>query len=341
MSHTWIVIVIVIIIFILTVLASLLVWWWLEANKKNTMVGSTTPQMRKVIYLDVMDWSKSLLVTIQAAIATGYNVIILAFVVPKNPNVGPDFVTDLAEAFSSNNYTSPAVRQQILDAIHQIPGGGKLLVSYGGSTYSPDPTDTTLGTRAGTFAKQNGFDGVDFDIEFKGYQDLNDARSWLAQISKDAKAAGAGIVSHASQVAYFNGGWTQQAGPTAGGYTDVEKMAGPTTIDWYNIQFYNQDASCYNDFISIFKKSCSYFTQTSIAEIAANGVPLQKLVLGLPAHPTDASVGYLSPDQVASILKQQQADPSVSNWSAGLMFWEGDLQQPVMNADWQPLLTSL
>lgn len=68
------------------------------------------------------------------------------------------------------------------------------------------------------------------------------------------------------------------------GYSAV--YAGAPTISWFNVQFYNQGGQCYTSYASLFlaansQESCPTFPGTSVSEIAAYGVPLNKIVCTL------------------------------------------------------------
>lgn len=88
-------------------------------------------------------------------------------------------------------------------------------------------------------------------------------------------------------------------------------------IDWYNIQFYNQGVNEYVDCNTLLHQSSS-FPAASLFEIAASGVPLNKLVIGKPANTADASNGYMTPSQLAVCVAQAKQ----SGWSAGLSVWQ-------------------
>jgi chitinase len=122
------------------------------------------------------------------------------------------------------------------------------------------------------------------------------------------------------------------------GYLVVHNTVG-SLIDWYNIQFYNRElsfplilekqaltvasspeGSLYQDCTSLLTTSGGQFPGTSIFEIAANGVDLNKLVIGKPALPTDANsgAGYVDPATLATCVAQGKS----KGWSAGVMTWE-------------------
>ena len=46
------------------------------------------------------------------------------------------------------------------------------------------------------------------------------------------------------------------------------------------IQFYNQGAGYYEDCAGLFDKSPDFFKGTSVNEIAASGIPIEKIVIG-------------------------------------------------------------
>ena len=64
--------------------------------------------------------------------------------------------------------------------------------------------------------------------------------------------------------------------------------------------------------------SSSTWPNSSLFQIAASGVPVNKLVIGKPANSGDASNGYIDPSTLAGCLAQAKAQ----GWSAGAMVWE-------------------
>ena len=53
-------------------------------------------------------------------------------------------------------------------------------------------------------------------------------------------------------------------------------------------------------------------------QIAANGVDLDKLVIGKPATASDASNGFIDPETLAGCVAQAKDQ----GWDAGVMVWE-------------------
>jgi hypothetical protein len=94
------------------------------------------------------------------------------------------------------------------------------------------------------------------------------------------------------------------------------------SIDWFNIQYYNQGdmyASCEE---LIFQSPGGAFPHTSVSEIHnKTGVAMDKLVIGKPARYPDVfkGEGYMSPADEAACLERAQKEVG---WGAGGMFWE-------------------
>ena len=107
-------------------------------------------------------------------------------------------------------------------------------------------------------------------------------------------------------------------------------------IDWYNIQFYNrkpyssavtqiylplfflEGTTEYTSCTGLLTKSSSAWPQTSLFEIAASGVPLNKIVIGKPATASDASSGFVAPSTLAGCIWQAKQ----RGWNGGIMVWE-------------------
>jgi len=110
-------------------------------------------------------------------------------------------------------------------------------------------------------------------------------------------------------------------------------------IDWYNVQFYNrkpylciilspstqteirvhtEGSNEYTTCTGLLTKSSSAWPKTSLFEIAASGVPKDKLIIGKPATKGDATNGYISPSGLAECVSQAKA----KGWKGGVMVWE-------------------
>jgi len=169
-------------------------------------------------------------------------------------------------------------------------------------------------------------DGVDFDLEnfwpgFKaGSLNANQTIEWVADITNACRntLGSSLIVTHAPQAPYFgpNGATNTWAGPL-GGYTAVYKKA--PSINFFNVQFYNQGASLYVDYNGLFIQSGgSTFPKTAVKEIADAGIPLSKIVVGKYITTADASNGFVAPATLHTFFQQAQKD---LGWNAGVMAW--------------------
>jgi len=179
----------------------------------------------------------------------------------------------------------------------------------------------------------NHLDGIDFDLEninlgFESpYNSMTDAQvlSWIVTISNTARQVlGSSLyISHAPQAPYFGtpGAQNTWTGAT-GGYTGVYQAAS-SSIDFFNVQFYNQGQSCYVDYNGVFVQSCGNFPGTSISEIHEMGIPLNALVLGKIVTSADGVSGYVAASTINSWVTQAA---SSLGWNTGIMgwVWQGD-----------------
>jgi len=295
-------------------------------NASEAMVG--TP--KKVMYIDYqgINWN-SPQTTVTQAVSAGYNVVILSFLLSSGP-------ADMAEAWVG---VSQSDQQSTIQAAHAQ--GAIVIVSAGGSTDSPysSMSGAAYGTMAANWANANNLDGVDFDMENFGPPlvagSLNPQQTiqWLADATNTAKQIlGSGkVITHAPQAPYFGGiggGKNPWTGST-GGYSAVYEASADST-DWYNVQFYNQGASCYVDYTGLFtdSSSCSPFPGTSVQEISSYGVPLSKIVVGKYVQQGDASNGWVDPSTLGQYFNQAQS----IGWNAGVMGWVW--HDPTTNQQW-------
>ncbi|KAF8659839.1 hypothetical protein AX16_001724, partial [Volvariella volvacea WC 439] len=184
--------------------------------------------------------------------------------------------------------------------------GIKLMVSAFGATDVPTTTGqdpVALANRFASFVKQYSLDGIDIDYEDFIAFDARDGRAetWLINFTRQLRSqlpAPDFIITHAPVAPWFSPtGWG------GGGYLRVHREVG-SLIDWYNVQFYNQGVNEYTTCDNLLNRSSNTWPQTSIFEIAANGVPLSKIVIGKPAGTGDANNGFMSTSTLASCLAQ-------------------------------------
>jgi len=277
---------------------------------------ATVPHPIKAIYIDYkgINWNAPEQ-TVLDALNAGWNVIILAFYLSSGTPA------DMAVAWQG---VSAANKQATMNTIHQK--GGIVLVSLGGSTDTPFSRNAaTVGQQVANWAKNNYLDGVDFDLEnfdsgFRGGSlSASQTVDWVANVTNAARnvLGSGGVISHAPQAPYFGPvGTTSTWAGSTGGYTGVYLKA--PGINFFNVQFYNQGASCYVDYNGLFVKSCSNFPLTAVQEIASGGIPLSKIVVGKYILTSDASNGYIAPATLHTYFQTAQTN---LGWNAGVMAW--------------------
>ncbi|RDB20908.1 Endochitinase 4 [Hypsizygus marmoreus] len=211
--------------------------------------------------------------------------------------------------------------------------GVKLIVSAFGSTDIPTTTGADPVGTANTFAawvKKYNLDGIDVDYEDFGAFENGKAEAWLTTFTKQLRAQlpqGTYIVTHAPVAPWF----TPNRWP-GGGYLKVHSNVG-SSIDWYNVQFYNQGASEYSTCANLLTTSSSSWPKSAVFQIAASGIPLSKIVIGKPATASDASNGFMSTSTLASCLQQAKNQ----GWNGGAMVW----QYPKAASPWITTVRSL
>ncbi|KAH9074755.1 glycoside hydrolase [Lactarius deliciosus] len=190
--------------------------------------------------------------------------------------------------------------------------GIKLLVSVFGATEAPttagsDPT--AVANTMAAWVKKYDLDGIDVDYEDFGAFDGSggSAVAWLKTFTKQLRVhlpQGSYILTHAPVAPWF-----QPDAWSGGGYLAIDQAVG-NLIDW--------GSSMYTACTGLLTKSGGAFPGSSVFEINANGVSLNKIVIGKPAVKGDAANGYMSPSTLASCLVTAKK----MGWSAGVMTWE-------------------
>ncbi|KIS69427.1 uncharacterized protein UMAG_02758 [Mycosarcoma maydis] len=236
---------------------------------------------------------------------TGFNVFNLAFWTVKFG------VADNAQKFAAK---SDADKKWFKS--RYAGAGMKLMVSVFGATDTPQSMGknaTALGRTIASFVKKNGLDGVDVDYEEMELFAQGKSSEWLIELTRSLRnqlPSPDYIITHAPVAPWFNA----QMYPN--GYAYIHSQVGDL-IDWYNVQFYNQQN--YNTCDQLIWNAADNFPLTSLFEINKYaGVPLDKLVVGKPAWQSDADDGFMKPSVLGGCL-----NIAVQNgWKGGAMFWE-------------------
>ncbi|KIK68421.1 glycoside hydrolase family 18 protein [Collybiopsis luxurians FD-317 M1] len=232
----------------------------------------------------------------------GFNVLNLAFLLSSGK--GGDVAAEWEKL-------GDADRKNTLDKYEQA--NIKIMVSAFGETEKPTTQGLNAETLASTMADwviKYGVHGIDVDyedfdaIDGKGVQ-------WIVDFTKALRKKlpqGKYILTHAPVAPWF----TKNNGP----YLQVHKQVGDL-IDWYNLQFYNQGNNIYNTCENLITKMSD--ENPALLEIVANGVPMEKLVIGKPAVAKDASNGFISPTDLGKCLAQAKQE---HGYNSGAMTWE-------------------
>ncbi|VDC05090.1 unnamed protein product [Peniophora sp. CBMAI 1063] len=277
----------------------------LEERKSDS--ASVVPSApRFVIYSD--QWVSGENGPPAASAVKGFNVFALSFLLLSGP------------ADQALEWTLITASQRAAIKAQYAAAGISLVVSVFGSTDAPTSSNADPVATANTIAawvKEYSLDGVDVDYEdFNAFDATTGAaEAWLESFTRQLRSqlpSGQYIITHAPVAPWFEPNvWS------GGGYLAIDKAVG-SMIDWYNIQFYNQGTSEYTTCAGLLTSSGGAWPQTSLFEIAASGVSLNKLVIGKPATAGDASNGYIAPATLAGCVSQAKA----KGWSAGVMTWE-------------------
>ncbi|KAF9067829.1 glycoside hydrolase family 18 protein [Rhodocollybia butyracea] len=196
--------------------------------------------------------------------------------------------------------------------------GITLVVSAFGSTDTPTSAGADPIATANQFAAwviEFGVDGIDVDYEDFDAFNAGTAEAWLISFTTQLRKMlpqGKFLLTHAPVAPWF------RPNMPSGGYLAIHKSVG-SMIDWYNIQFYNQGTAEYTTCAGLLTASSSALPESALFQIAANGVTLNKLVIGKPATAADApSGGFIAPTALATCVEQAKN----KGWSAGVMVWE-------------------
>ncbi|KAJ7583287.1 glycoside hydrolase family 18 protein [Mycena floridula] len=228
-----------------------------------------------------------------ASALLGYNVYIMSF-------LQTDGAKDQALAWTQ---LSPDQRMALKAEYNAA--GIKLLVSLFGSVDTPTTNGvdvSAFGQTVVDWVKTYGVDGVDIDYEDLDAMNKGDgaAEAWIISLTQILRQGlPTSIITHAPLAPWFAPAprWS------GGGYLRVHNEVG-NIIDWYNLQFYNQGSDSYTTCDNLLTAASPPWGNTAVFEIAQSGVPLDKLVIGKPAGPTDATNGFMSTQDLSVCVQQ-------------------------------------
>ena len=219
---------------------------------------------------------------------------------------------DTTKLGSTNHEIQVALRKKFNDA------GVKLLVSAFGATEHPtsageDPKE--CGHKLGSFIKNNNLDGADIDWEDNAAMEAGLGEQWLIEFTKALRdVVPDHIIIHAPQAPYFKEEYYKN-----GAYVTIDKAVGHL-INFYMVQFYNQGNTQYNSYQELFTQATGHFSGTSVKEIAARGIPLQKIVVGKPLVQADAAnTGFVCQKELGNWSEKAYNE---LGWYAGVGHWQ-------------------
>jgi len=203
-----------------------------------------------------------------------------------------------------------------LNAYHNA--GMKVLVSlFGGADGNPSRLNAaSFAAKVVNWVKQNRLDGVDVDYEDENSFGQGRGAAWVIALQTALRAGLPNhLITHAPQGPHFAYNVFKDDA-----YIAINKAVGHT-IDWYNIQFYNNDG--YEDCNDLMFHRNGWGAKTSVMEIHDSlNIPTSKIVVGKPAGTKakhDADNGFMDINTLVGCIKQARAK-GYNN--GGIMGWE-------------------
>lgn len=166
------------------------------------------------------------------------------------------------------------------------------------------------------------------DISNADMDAMNSAQavSWLVEFQTELRSLlpSPYIISHAPVAPWF----TSASDYSDGAYVSIDQQVGDS-IDFYNIQFYNQGDDQYTTCETLITNSGTDWPSTSVLEINSYaGLDLDKIVIGKPLDSGAADNGYMDAATIHQCVELAQE----SGWNAGVMFWEWTSKAPTIMA---------
>ncbi|KDR80725.1 hypothetical protein GALMADRAFT_135845 [Galerina marginata CBS 339.88] len=280
----------------------------LDHDAREVLKRATPAAPHFVVYADAYDSSTTGPPAVSAI--KGFNVFALSFLLIEGAwDKAYEWTTFTADQRAS-------IKSQYAAA------GIKLVVSAFGSTDVPTSTNADPVGTANTMAawvKQYNLDGIDVDYEdFNAFDAGNGkAEAWLISFTKQLRVQlpqGTYLLTHAPVAP-----WQVLSDPMGRRRVSQSSLLGRKPYRLVQHPgFYNQGASEYTTCANLLTTSSNTWPQTAVFQIASNGVPLNKIVIGKPATSSDASNGFMSTSTLASCLEQAKNQ----GWTGGAMVWQ-------------------
>ncbi|KAJ3378006.1 hypothetical protein HDU84_008029 [Entophlyctis sp. JEL0112] len=234
-------------------------------------------------------------------------------------NEANDYLLDTAYNIINVNFWNPNSEPNF-DPSPYHAAGKKVMISAFGGGINPTSDGLDAVSTANSLASyviKNGFDGADIDWEDSSAFNANgDGEAWLITFTRQLRAnlPSPYLISHAPQAPYFSPGMYHK-----GAYLAIDSSVGDL-IDFYNVQFYNQGSSSYDSCETLFYTANGWASKSAVFEIADQGVPLNKIVIGKPvtsAGVDSGATGYMDAQEMADCF----ATAEQYGWNAGVMGW--------------------
>ena len=224
-----------------------------------------------------------------AQVPSSYSIVAVAFA-DADPN-SPGGVTFTLDPTLSSKLGGYSVADFKADIATLHSQGRKVVISVGGQngaiSLPSSASATNFATSVYGLMQSYGFDGVDIDLE--NAPDLANMTSALNQLSQ--KAGSNLVLTMAPETLYVQTGGTYLA------LIDAVK----NLITVVNTQYYNSGSMLGQDG-RVYSSGTEDF-ETALADILLNGhLRPDQVGLGLPASPSGASSGYVSPSVVNNAL---------------------------------------
>jgi len=163
----------------------------------------------------------------------------------------------------------------------------------------------------------NNLDGADLDWEDNAAMEAGTGEDWLIKMTNAYREISpTSILTHSPQAPYFKSDFYKNHA-----YVTIHKAVG-SKINFYNVQFYNQAASRYDTYDTLFiADNGPVFNGTAFKQIVQLAkIPARQLVVGKPASTSDAAnTGYMEKNALAAAFKKAYDE---IGYYSGVSFWQ-------------------
>jgi hypothetical protein len=192
-----------------------------------------------------------------------------------------------------------------------------LVTAFGSGEYptSSGYNAVDCAQKLGSFVLSNNLDGCDISWQDTSAFKYGTGEQWLISFQTQLRQI---LPNHTIVHSPFASYFKEDLYPNKG-YAAVNTKVG-AGINFYNIKYFNQSTSKYDNYQDLFNVASGIYTGTAVNELIAKNINKNKIVIAKPVSPSDTDgSGWMDLNKLGECLSSAYNN---INWFAGLAIWQ-------------------